>query len=244
MDATLLLFVLFGLAIGSFGNVLSHRLPAGQSISGRSNCPHCKGCIAWYDLLPLVSYLCLVGRCRNCKQRIHWQYPVVELLSGLLFAVAHLWTQDPVLGGVLAMIFWLLLIITVIDLQTQTIPDALNFPLITLGILYSFLLGSFSWLALVLGAAPFALQWAISRGRWVGSGDIILGAGIGAMLGMWPKVLIWLLVSYVGGALVVCILLITKQATRRSYVPFAPFLTVGAIITVFAYDAIVTLLLY
>lgn len=235
----LLIFLfLLGLAFGSFGNVLIYRLPRGESIGGRSHCPHCKKTLSAYDLVPIASFLFLLGLCRRCKHPISSQYLFVEMTSGLLFLVAGLTESSPLAALVLALALWLLFLIAVCDAKTGGIPDALNIPFVLVAMLYGFLTNSFSLIAPLIGGGVFAAQWGLSRGRWVGSGDIILGMGMGFLLGTWQSITIALWFAYVLGAIIASALLVSRQKTLQSSFPFGPLLAVGTVIAFFYVDTI------
>lgn len=228
-----LFFLVLGLVLGSFGNVLIVRLPKGESIMGRSHCPRCRKTLGFTELIPILSYILQSGRCRGCEKSISIRYPLVELGSGALFVLAsvrHAFFPHALL---LALALWLLLLIALIDAETQTISDLLSVPLVITGFIYGTATGFFPIFGPAIAAGVFGLQWILSRGRWVGSGDIILGVGIGALMGTAPMTLLWLWISYVGGAIVALILLVLRRAHLSSKLPFAPFLAGGAAVTVF-----------
>jgi len=223
-DPLTIFFFLVGLLCGSFGNVLVYRLPQGQSVCGRSKCPHCKKQIEPRDLVPLLSFLLLRGRCRSCHELISLQYPLVEFGSGILFIIALIVAPGNVaIAFLLALVLWLLFIIALIDAQTQGIPDVLNAPFILLAGLYAFLTGNFSYIGPLIAAGFFLAQWRLSSGRWVGSGDIFLALGIGLLIGDVPRVLCMLGASYIIGAVVAGFLLWTGKKTRQNYLPFGPY---------------------
>lgn len=228
-----ILFVVLGLVFGSFGSVLVTRIPGGKTIVGRSGCPHCHKTLTPLELIPVISYLFLRGRCKECKVPIGWMYPTIEILSALLFLAAWQLHGEPITAALLGLVLWLLLIIGFIDAYTQTISDLLNIPLLVLAVLYSMLLGQFEIGGIVLGVAFFGAQWLLSRGKCLGSGDIILAAGIGALVGSWERMVACLFLVYVIGALIASALLLTGRVKRGQYIAFAPFMAIGAIATVF-----------
>ncbi len=233
------LFFLLGLVFGSFGTVLVERLPAGQSIGGRSRCAHCKKKLRFWELIPAASYLFLIGRCRHCQSPIGWQSLFLELGSAGLFLFALLLhSSSPVGALILALIFWLLLLVTVIDAQTKTIPDLLDIPLFLLCLLHAFLFGPLTVSGLLLGGAFFGAQWALSRGRWVGSGDVFLAVALGIFLGTWQRMLLCLIIAYIVGALIVSILLTAGKVKRGSLIAFGPFLILGALLVFLFGDAL------
>jgi len=229
-----ILAFLWGSVLGSFGNVLIYRLPEGKAPRGRSHCPQCGYQLAIRDLVPLLSFAWLWGKCRKCHKPISWQYPLVELASGLLFMLAFLHHSESIIAGaLLALCCWILLLIAVIDGRTGFIPDALTFPFIALALLRGFFLPHFPLLPLVLGCGFFGLQWIVSRGKWVGSGDILLGLGIGALTGSWSLLLIALFAAYILGATVASLLLINRSKRMNGTLSFGPFLCIGTYIAIF-----------
>lgn len=243
-DSALPIFVfILGLTLGSFGNVLIARIPKGVSISGRSHCPQCKKALAAWELVPVLSYICLGGRCRRCRKFISVQYPLVEIACGLLFLFAFVRFGVTPAAGVLALALWLLLLIAVTDLRTRTIPDVFNLPFILLAVTYALLARHFSAAGALVMLLFFGGQWLLSRGRWVGSGDILLGIGIGFLLGGIACALLCLALAYILGSIVALILLATKLATRKSHIPFGPFLAAAALITLVVGESILTVIL-
>lgn len=229
-------FLLIGAALGSFGNVLILRLPERRTLRGRSACPHCKRTLQPLELLPLLSFLWMQGRCRGCAAHISWQYPVVEAASMLVFVSALPVARFALLSALaLGIGLWALLLIAIIDARTCTIPDVLTLIVAVAGLVWQLLstqnfpLGS----SLVLGGF-FTLQWLFSRGKWIGSGDVLLGFAIGMLLGSIPLSVTTLLLTYVGGSIVVLLLLATKRISRSARVAFGPMLAAGAYVSLLA----------
>lgn len=236
-------FFLVGLALGSFGNVVAYRLPAGKSLGGRSRCPHCGRALGVWELFPLLSWVFLRARCRGCKQQISVQYPLVELTVALLFTAAGAYVSFDLLPSLaLGIALWSMLLIAIIDVRTQTIPDALTLVLALAGGACNWLLhGMFTFSGALTGLGCMGLLWAVSRGTWTGSGDVLLAAALGLLLGHWPFMVLALMASYILGAAVAIVLLVTRAAGRRAHIPFGPFLIAGALIAFFLGDAIFTL---
>ena len=244
------LFIGFlGAIMASFVNCLAWRLYHGQNLWSRSGCPKCHRQIAWYDNVPLFSYLALAGRCRHCHKKISLQYFVVELAMAMLFLLA--WHKYFPMGDLLWQLSylkfnffnlkllardWLLIcILTVIflmDLKWYVVADAVSLPAIIVIFLINWSLG-LPWLNLIssaiIGAGFFGLQYVVSRGRWVGEGDIRLGALLGVMLG-WPLTLLALMLAYFSGALVGIGLLVGQKKGLKSAVPFGAFLAPAALV--------------
>ncbi len=230
-----------GCIFGSFYNVVIYRLPLGQSIvRPASKCPACGHAIAAYDNIPLVSYLLLGGRCRHCKAAISLRYPLVEGLSGLLaLLLFRRYGLHPQLA--IEFIFCsLLLIITMIDLDTMEIPNILSLPGIVLGLALSLFTPGLSWWESLLGimagggiffliAAVFAL---VRRKEGLGMGDIKLLAMIGAFIG-WKGVVFTILVSSVSGMIIALPLMWRSGKGLGLAVPYGPFLAFGAVSYIF-----------
>lgn len=232
-------FFVFGLLWGSFLNVVILRLKAGQAITGRSQCPHCKRQLKWYENVPVVSFVVLGGKCRTCRQLISWQYPLVELVCGILWLVGALYWPTLASSGTLqlwpAVVFGLfasiLLTLFVFDARWYILPDEITVSGIVLALLLNgFVLGVGWWpmvVASALGTAWFGWQYAVSRGKWVGSGDIRLGALMGAMLGSWQSLLVALVLAYCLGSAAAVYLLVRKQKGWGSQFPFGTVLTIS-----------------
>lgn len=226
-------FFVLGTIFGSFGNVLIFRLPEGEMPNGRSRCPSCKHTLRVWDLVPIVSYVCLRGKCRYCKKRISSQYPIIECISALLFAYAAMQTGLEIYQSLLlGLCMWILLLIAVIDAKVQGIPDLLNFPLVVLALAYSLSTGTFSMVSVLIGVGFLGLQWLLSGGKWVGSGDIILIAGMAMLVGPWTHMIFCIFSAYIIGAGIASVLLLTKMKSRKDSLPFAPFLVLSTYITI------------
>lgn len=236
---------ILGLFIGSFLNVVILRLYRQESfVKGPSKCLFCRHRLYPKDLVPLFSYLFLKGHCRYCQHKFSHQYPLVEFFTGLIFVLIF-WKIVP--SGDLVDInflqffhlldWWMiasfLIIIFVYDLKYYLILDRVVWPIIVLAFLANLFLG-FSFLnlifAAIIGGGFFFLQFVISKGRWIGGGDIRLGVLMGVILG-WPQVLTALFIAYVFGSLVSIILLLGKKKDWSDKVPFGTFLTIGTITT-------------
>ena len=234
MTMEAIFFVLLGLILGSFGNVLLYRIARGQSIDGRSKCPHCHTVIRWFDLIPVLSYLLLRGHCRHCDKKISIGYPMVEVASGGVFLLAFHNAQSnfPValLTGIL---LWGLLLAAIFDHKRQQIPDLFTGIIGGAALMLAFLgerTIDDALLGAALGTVWFGLFWVLSRGKAVGSGDIFLAATLGLWLGLFDSITM-LLMSYIIGAVVIVLLLLFKIIPRVSHqhIPFAPFLAFGAL---------------
>jgi leader peptidase (prepilin peptidase)/N-methyltransferase len=234
---------IIGLMIGSFDNVAIYRIPEGKSLwSPRSFCPSCGTTIAWYDNIPILSYFLLRRRCRNCGESISIQYPLVELASGLLFFAVFAkegFAWSAYLLPYLLMVT-VLIIVAVIDLQKQIIPNKVMYPAIVVA------LASMGIVALVrgdykiitdslIGAVVIAAPWAIAAmifPKGFGMGDAKLAAFTGAILG-WKSELIGFFIGIALGAIAGAVLMVAGKKGRKSRIPFGPFLAAGALIALF-----------
>lgn len=219
-----LVYFLLGLIVGSFLNVLIYRIPRGeQFVAGHSRCTHCDHILAWYDLIPVASFLVLGGKCRYCKQAISPQYPIIEIISGLFFALAP---SIPML-----IVLELMLVLAMIDAQHFLIPDIILIGLV----LVSLFTGAISWnhvlSALGCGGFFFAL-WAISKGRWIGFGDVKLAAVLGLLFG-FPGAVVVIYVAVIIGGLFGVILLLLHKATGKTPLPFGTLLGLCAGLFIF-----------
>jgi leader peptidase (prepilin peptidase)/N-methyltransferase len=236
----------FGAIIGSFLNVCIVRLPQERSIvRPPSHCPGCRTPIAWYDNVPLLSYLLLRGRCRACGTRISPVYPAVELVTGAL-AVALFFRLGPTLAFAGYFAFAAALVtITFIDLDHRIIPDVISLPGIAVGLAVSFvspLVRPFDAVLGVLAGGGFLLAIAAGyqaiRGQeGMGGGDIKLLAMIGAFLG-WQSIFVTLMVASVVGSVIGIGLMLYQRADAKLAIPFGPFLACGALVHLFFGDRI------
>lgn len=228
-------FVL-GSIIGSFLNVCIYRIPNGESIIlPSSHCPHCKGNIRFYDNIPIINFIILGGKCRQCNGPISWRYPVVEFLNGTGYFFI-LWRFGLTTEAVIySLLFSALVVITFIDLDHQIIPDLITLPGIPIG----FLLASTvlpagvknSLVGILLGGGLLYLVAFVSRGG-MGGGDIKLMAMVGAFLG-WKAVLLTIFIGSLLGSIVGIFLMVFKGKGRKHPVPFGPFLSLGTIVSIF-----------
>ena len=236
--AALILLALLGLIVGSFLNVCIGRLPEGESVvTPRSRCPSCRKPIAWYDNIPVLSYLVLGGRCRNCGARISLRYPLIEMATGALFVLQGLaWGDDlPLL--VSRLLFTALLVVLFgTDLETQRLPNAITYPGIILGVVTNVFVPPGvidSIIGAAVGAAILGLiRWGWKRATGVdgmGLGDVKMIAMIGAFLG-WRQVWVVLFLSSLVGALIGIGLTIVGGRTMQSRLPFGTFLALAALI--------------
>jgi len=230
---TVTLFI-FGLSIGSFANVCIYRLPKKESIvSPVSYCTACLVPIRPLDNIPIISYLVLRGRCRDCNNNISVIYPVIEIITALLLLAGFFkfgLTFDFLVYFVLAPT---LVIITVVDIKHQIIPDIITLPGLALGLAAgSYSIGyANSFMGFLLGCGLFYLLAILSNGG-IGGGDIKYIAAAGAFVG-WQKVLLIIFIGAVLGTFVGLFQIGFQKKTRKDIIPFGPFLSVATLITLF-----------
>lgn len=240
------LFVL-GLAVGSFLNAVIYRLHEGRSIAEKhSICPRCKHRLAWYDLIPIASFFMLRGKCRYCKRPISWIYPLVELVTAFSFVVIYLsecgmWNVEcgfrfNIPDSIFHILFQFtfvcfLILIFVYDFKHYLILDKVVLPAAVLALFYQGYQGN--WGMAILGGALLAgFFWAlylVSRGRWIGFGDVKLGLFLGFLVS-WPATLALFFIAYLSGAAVSLALLAMGGKKMRDRLPFGTFLTFAAFI--------------
>lgn len=229
---------LLGLIIGSFLNCLVWRIYKEEGMTGRSYCPKCTKQIAWYDNIPLLSFIILRGRCRHCQEKISWQYPLVEFFTSLLFTLSFMAVADAPDMPLLLARNWLLivtfLIVFVYDLRWQLVPMIIVWPMIIVAAGISIFLG-FPWQEVLLfgavGTSFFLIQYFATSKRGIGEGDIWLGLLIGVALPEAGLLALALILSYFVGAIISGILLLNRQQGWKSKIALGPFLSFGAIIT-------------
>ena len=266
--------IIVGLALGSFINALVWRLheqgkarPQGKAKSkpksddlsitkGRSMCIHCHHTLAWYDLIPVISWLTLRGRCRYCSKPIGWQYPVVELATAILFALSYKAWDRPLDGAnLITLIVWLgilvgLLALFVYDLRWMMLPNRIIKPLASLALLYALvtIINADSPLhaliqvllaVLVLGGLFWAL-FQISGGNWIGGGDVKLGFVLGLLAATPVQAVLLLFLASVLGTLVAIPLMVAHKAKTTTRLPFGPFLITACVVVVLYGQQIIT----
>lgn len=226
---------LLGLCIGSFLNCVVFRLEKKQSfLRGRSYCPYCKHTLSWQDLIPVFSFLLLKGKCRYCSKKISIQYPLVEILTGILFILIWFCVTPGFTQIFSVFVSCFLIIIFVYDFKHYIIPDKVLFPAIGVVFLYQ-LIFSFRFLDFYplwagLGACAFFLFFFLaSGGRWMGFGDVKLAFFMGLFLG-FPNILVALFLAFFLGAIIGVGLIVFGSKNLKSEVPFGPFLITGTFV--------------
>ena len=236
---------IFGAAIGSFLNVCIFRLPAEASIvKPRSQCPYCHHPIRNCDNIPLISFILLRGKCRDCGAKISWRYPVVELITAVLALLLFLKFGLTLKFLILFIFTAVLIVITFIDLDHQIIPDIITLPGIPLFFLAAIFLVKIPWMEaliglLIGGGVLFAIAFVyelLTKREGMGGGDIKLLAMIGGFLG-WKSLIFILLFSSFSGAIVGITAMIIQKQDMKYAVPFGPFLSAAAVAYLFLGDS-------
>jgi len=248
---------IFGLCIGSFLNCVIYRLERKEKLAGRSHCTQCQNTLAWTDLFPVFSFLCLWGKCRYCKGKISWQYPIVEISTALIFLLIYnlqftIYNNFSIFQFFnLAFLLYIasaLTIIFVYDLKYYIIPDKVLFPAIGITFFYRLFenmnfvnwnleIGNFApigryFLAAIIASGFFLFIFLFSRGCWMGLGDVKLAILMGFLLGL-PNVLVALFLAFFSGAIIGTIMMIFRKKNLKSEIPFGPFLITGTFIAIF-----------
>jgi leader peptidase (prepilin peptidase) / N-methyltransferase len=243
---TFVVLVVIGACIGSFLNVCIYRLPRRESLMWpASHCTSCGRTLRWYENVPIAGWLALRGRCRTCGESIPAIYPIVELLTALIFAAGFLiygWT--PLLAARL-LFACAMVVLFVIDLQHQILPNVITVPGIVVGFVLSLMLPP-GWLPSLIGIVAgggvlFAIMEAYARARGfegLGMGDVKMLAMIGAFLG-WQLMLLTLVLASFAGSVVGVWMMATRRGGMKTALPFGTFLAVGALVAAVAGEPIV-----
>lgn len=257
-----LIFFTFGAIIGSFLNVVALRFKTGKGLDGRSFCFSCGKHLGFFDLVPILSFLALRGRCRHCKSKISIQYPLVEFLTGVMFMLVFLNFEEsllllsPLVLPYYFTVFSILIVIAIYDIRHKIVPDffAFLFALFSLGglflsydlkTLFSFP-GILDFLAGPILFFFFFIFWFLSSGRWMGLGDAKLALGVGWFLGIVEGSSA-IIIAFWAGAFVSIVLIllskigITKKIGLKSEIPFAPFIILGLVFAFFFHPDILHL---
>jgi len=236
-----LIFVL-GLAIGSFLNVVIHRLPNRESILGYSKCPRCQKRISWSENIPVLSFLFLRGRCRHCRSSISWQYPIVELLTGFLFLASFLiYGTNPVFLIYTLFLISLFVVIAFIDLKHLLILDSLILTGFIVSFLFILLTSHFSSLTshlfgLLFFAGTFLFLFLMTKGRGIGFGDVKLAALFGFVFGFENSINVFYLTFFIGFIYAI-ILLVSKRAGLKSKVALGSLMALAGVLSLFRVNA-------
>lgn len=217
-------------------------------MEGRSMCPNCQHKLAWYDLIPVLSWLSLKSKCRYCHKPISWQYPVVELLTAALFVLSYVfWPSTvyslPSTSYLLA--FWLIFLtgfiaLAIYDIRWMILPNRIIFPMQALAGIYALVViaGSDNWfqaaqataLSVLCSAGLFYVLFQVSKGKWIGGGDVKLAVILGLVLGSPAKALLMLFTASLLGTIISLPLLLSHRLKKNSRIPFGPLLIIGTII--------------
>ncbi len=252
MEKLIIIYIFIsGLIVGSFLNCFIYRLKKEKSLSGRSFCPRCEETLSALELVPILSYLFLAGRCKSCGQEISFQYPLVELATGLLFLGAFF--LYPPVSVSTALLFFLslfifsgLVVLFVYDLKHYILPNKVIYPLILAALVFVSVPAFFSSRPKILidyllaGLISFLFFYSIyflTDGKGMGFGDVRYSLFMGIFLGL--EVIVGLFFSFLIGAIIGVILILTGKKSRKDKVPFGPFLIVGTFITLFFGEMII-----
>ncbi len=235
----MILFILIGLAVGSFLNVAILRIPKNQSISfPASHCPKCKTPLKFYHNIPLISWIALGGKCAYCKEKISIQYPLIEFFTAVIFFITYIKSENILQALILAILFSALLALSIIDLRYKAVPDLVSFPALFISFFARDFLSSFTDALLFAGGFTLLrmiVSWIIKK-EAMGEADIIIAAIIGATVG----VNLGLSAIYLSALIALPAFLIVGK--KGFHLPFIPFLTLGLFITWLFDKQILTLL--
>lgn len=239
----IIIFFILGVIFGSFFNVVGLRSPKNLTfIQYPSHCPHCNKTLRWYELIPLLSFLWQRGTCKNCQARISPMYPVIELVTGILFLYSYfqIGFQTELITAFL--FISLLVIITVSDVAYMLIPNKIILFFLPLLIISRIISPLTPWYDMIIGAVvgytTIALIIVLSRGG-MGAGDMKLFFILGIVLG-WKEVLFTLFLASLLGACIGLILRFLQKVGRRQPIPFGPYIALAAIISYFHGDALIS----
>ena len=243
MLPTILLYIiifLYGIVIGSFLNVCIFRIPKQENIVKiRSHCMNCGYQLKWYDLVPVFSYLCLGGKCRSCKQKISVQYPLIELLNGVLYCIVFAVYGISVEALLYALLTSALITLSVIDLRTYEIPVGINIFILTLGLI-RIVTDYADWLDYAVGfflvSGFLYIVYLVTKGRGIGGGDIKLMAVSGLLLG-WKQILLAFVLGCIIGSVIHMIRM--KMSGQGHVLAFGPYLSFGIMIAALAGDQMI-----
>lgn len=235
-----ILIIILGFSFGSFGSMLIHRLHTkeGGILTGRSFCPKCRTTLGIRDLVPVISYLVNKFKCRFCKEPIAFRYPLLEIcMAGVfLLTTALIGTGDVTKGIFYLFIAFVFVVLSFYDFLFKEVPDVISLPAVFVTVLYILINQVMTVQELLIGMAIpivfFSALYFGSQGRWLGGGDIRIGALMGALLG-YPMIFIGLLFGYLFGSIYSVTGLILKKFDRKAQIPFVPFLLLGTYVALF-----------
>ena len=232
----IVLFLVLGLVIGSFLNVCIYRIPIGKSIVyPPSSCPKCNSQIKWYDNIPIISYIILGGKCRQCKSKISPIYPLIEALSGFITVLIYIKYSLSLQAAAFLILSYALIVASFIDFEHYIIPDRISLGLIAVGVVFSYFLPIGVKGSLIGAAGGFLILYGVAmlgqllfKKEAMGGGDIKLLSGIGAFIGIKGVLFVLLFSSFLGSAVGIGLILIGKKE-MTSKIPFGPYLSLAAV---------------
>lgn len=267
-----LVLAVFGLCLGSFVNALVWRirkqsLVAGGKvnreyintsysiINGRSMCVHCKNELAAKDLIPVLSWLSLGGKCRYCRKGVSWQYPIVEVLTSLIFVFSYwAWPSSGGLTGTIQLSIWLIILtgfvaLVIYDLKWMELPNRIVYPLLGFALILSVIniitsvnpieIISLTFFSILISGGLFYIIFQLSSGRWIGGGDVKLGLLIGLILQDPYKAFLMLFFASLLGTVFIIPGMLLGKVTATSKIPFGPFLILSTILVFLLGDSII-----
>lgn len=229
-----ILFFCFGLIIGSFLNVCIYRIPKNETVvTTPSHCTSCGHRLAWFDLIPLISFTLLKGKCRYCGEKINPRYPIVELLNACVWTVTCAMFGMNTYSIIYCLLFSALIVLSFIDINEGIVPDKINLFILILGMVMM-LLDKQNWLGHIIGffavSLPLLVIAAATGG--FGGGDIKLFAAVGLLVG-WKLALLSMIAAILSASIFSIVLVCAKKAGRKTKIPLVPFISIGIFISVF-----------
>jgi len=246
---SIILFFIFGLIIGSFLNVVVSRGIKNENLGGRSYCDNCGKILAWYELMPILSYFIQRGKCRSCGFKIPLQYFLIELSTALLFVLTYIKFSH---SGNFSFIYYLItisfwIVLFIFDCKYYAIPDKIIFSAIGFSLLYTvFLILTNTQnildiiYSVLISTSLFLVLVVVSKEKWMGWGDVLLGIFLGLFLSDWQYALLALILSFIIGGMFAIILMLLRQKKFGDKLPFGPFLITGALIALFFGNQIIS----
>ncbi|MFW5998218.1 MAG: prepilin peptidase [bacterium] len=235
------LIFLIGLFIGSFLNVCIYRIPRGDSlVLSRSRCPSCGHVLKWWELMPVISFLILRGKCSECGEKISWYYTLVEIFTAIIFLILYIKFGLTYYFYIYAFLFSVLFVLSGIDLAFGVIPDIITIPMIFIGFVFSLIFNHINFLdslfGIIAGGGILLLIAYLSKGG-MGGGDIKMMAMVGAFTG-WEIAITSIFLGAFLGAVNGLILIKISNKDMKSALPFGPYLSLGALISILYYQRI------
>lgn len=248
MPSIFLIFsFILGTIIGSFLNVVALRYNTGMTLKGRSKCFSCGKNLEWHELVPILSFFYQGGECKKCKSKISWQYPLIEILAGVLFILIFYYFPPTSLQASFNTVFYLfitslLLIIAIYDIKHKIIPDPIVYLFAFVAFLKLFISPDLNFFVPSIGdlisgpllASPFFFIWLFSKGKWMGLGDAKLTLGIGWVLGFTAGLSAVILAFWIGAIIsVIWIYVVFRKFKSKQEIPFGPYLILGMYLVLF-----------